>query len=206
MANSWFFFLIEFKGCFCIILKYRYRYLINIGWIRIRMDPELWKFKAGSGSGINHSGSTTLRLTIRLLLVRYASFQSSSPYLTPRSSLWCPGSRRHTWGWPCSGPPAASWHSPPSSTSAAHSAWASGRPFRVETMLIKYDQVEASTKQQYMAYLHIFQGVQESIFFGLSRNRKLKLVIFTDLVKSSKKVAERIFRILWFCEHTSIDR
>ena len=24
------------------------------------MDPELGKFKAGSGSGINHSGSTTL--------------------------------------------------------------------------------------------------------------------------------------------------
>ena len=28
--------------------------------IRIRMDPELGKFKAGSGSGINHSGSATL--------------------------------------------------------------------------------------------------------------------------------------------------
>ena len=45
-------------------------YLINIGWfrIRIRMDPELLpgsgsgKFKAGSGSGINHSGYTTLIL------------------------------------------------------------------------------------------------------------------------------------------------
>ena len=28
--------------------------------IRIRMDPELGKFKAGFGSGINHSGSATL--------------------------------------------------------------------------------------------------------------------------------------------------
>ena len=32
-----------------------------MGWIRIRMDPELGKFKAGSG--LNHSGSTTLDLT-----------------------------------------------------------------------------------------------------------------------------------------------
>ena len=41
-----FFFLIEFKGCFCIISDYTY--LINIGWIRIRMDPELLP---GSRSG-----------------------------------------------------------------------------------------------------------------------------------------------------------
>ena len=27
------------------------------------MDPELEKFKAGSGSGINHSGSATLELS-----------------------------------------------------------------------------------------------------------------------------------------------
>ena len=40
-----FFFLIEFKGCFCIILDYTY--LIITGWIRIRMDPELLP---GSGS------------------------------------------------------------------------------------------------------------------------------------------------------------
>ena len=55
-----FFFLIEFKGFFRIISDYTY--LINIGWIRFRIvpDPELGKFKAGSGSGINHSGSTTL--------------------------------------------------------------------------------------------------------------------------------------------------
>ena len=38
---------------------------MNIGWIRIRnfcLDPdsELGNFKAGSGSGINHSGSATL--------------------------------------------------------------------------------------------------------------------------------------------------
>ena len=41
-----------------------YTYLINIGWIRIRirMDPELGKFKVGSGSGINHFGSTTTLL------------------------------------------------------------------------------------------------------------------------------------------------
>ena len=32
-------------------------YLIIIGWIRIRMDPELLP---GSGSRKNHSGSTTL--------------------------------------------------------------------------------------------------------------------------------------------------
>ena len=38
--------MIEFKGCFCIISDYTY--LINIGWIRIRMDPELLP---GSGSG-----------------------------------------------------------------------------------------------------------------------------------------------------------
>ena len=35
-------------------------YLINIGWIRIRMDPELLP---GSGFRINHSGSTTLEKT-----------------------------------------------------------------------------------------------------------------------------------------------
>ena len=34
-----FFFLIELKGCFCIISDYTY--LFNIGWIRIRMDQEL---------------------------------------------------------------------------------------------------------------------------------------------------------------------
>ena len=33
------------------------RYLNNMGWIRIRIYPKLL---AGSGSGINHSGSTTL--------------------------------------------------------------------------------------------------------------------------------------------------
>ena len=36
-----------------------------MGWIRIRNfcpDPELGKFKVGSGSGINNSGSTTLVL------------------------------------------------------------------------------------------------------------------------------------------------
>ena len=44
------------------VLYYFEIYLINNGWIRIRMDPELGKFKAGSRSGINHSGSTTLEL------------------------------------------------------------------------------------------------------------------------------------------------
>ena len=38
--------MIEFKLCFCIILDYTY--LINIVWIRIRMDPELMP---GSRSG-----------------------------------------------------------------------------------------------------------------------------------------------------------
>ena len=58
-----FFFLIEFKGCFCIISNYTGTYLINTGWIRnfcLDPDPELGKFKAGSGSGINSFGSTTL--------------------------------------------------------------------------------------------------------------------------------------------------
>ena len=49
------------KGCFCIISDYTY--LVNIGWILIRMDPELEKIKAGSGPGINHSGSTLLMVT-----------------------------------------------------------------------------------------------------------------------------------------------
>ena len=31
--------LFEFKGCFCIISDFTC--LINTGWIRIRMDPEL---------------------------------------------------------------------------------------------------------------------------------------------------------------------
>ena len=37
-----------------------------MGWIRnfcMDPDPDLGKFKAGSGSGINHSGSATLLLT-----------------------------------------------------------------------------------------------------------------------------------------------
>ena len=42
-----FFFLIEFMGCFCITGISDHTYLINIGWIRIRMDLELWP---GSGS------------------------------------------------------------------------------------------------------------------------------------------------------------
>ena len=41
-----------------------YQYLNNMGWIRIRMNTELRKFKAGSGSGINHSGSATLVVNI----------------------------------------------------------------------------------------------------------------------------------------------
>ena len=41
-----FLFLIEFRGCF--VLFRNIRYLINIGWIRIRMDLELLP---GSGSG-----------------------------------------------------------------------------------------------------------------------------------------------------------
>ena len=45
-----FFFLIEFTGsCFFHNFHlYRYRYLNNMGWIRIRMDPEILP---GSGSG-----------------------------------------------------------------------------------------------------------------------------------------------------------
>ena len=31
-----------------------------MGWIRIRMDPDTGKFRAGSVSGINPSGSATL--------------------------------------------------------------------------------------------------------------------------------------------------
>ena len=60
-----FFFMIEFKGDFFYNFQL---YLNNMGWIRIHMDPELLplsgfgtrKFKAGSVSGINLSGSTTL--------------------------------------------------------------------------------------------------------------------------------------------------
>ena len=43
-----------------------------MGWIRIRMDPELLpgsgsgKFRAGSGSGIDHFGSTTLLFCDRI--------------------------------------------------------------------------------------------------------------------------------------------
>ena len=43
-----------------MFLYYFELYLINIGWIRIRMDPELLP---GSGFRINHSGSTTLEKT-----------------------------------------------------------------------------------------------------------------------------------------------
>ena len=39
-------------------------YLNNMGWIWIRKDPELRKLSAGSGSGINHSRSTTLKKTL----------------------------------------------------------------------------------------------------------------------------------------------
>ena len=48
------------------MLYYFNIYFINIGWIRIRnfcLDPELGKFKTGSGSGINNSGFTTLQKT-----------------------------------------------------------------------------------------------------------------------------------------------
>ena len=38
--------------------------------IRIRMDPELGKFKAGSGSGINQSGSYT---GVNFLLQKFCS-------------------------------------------------------------------------------------------------------------------------------------
>ena len=39
-----------------------------MGWIRIRMDPELLpgSGRAGSGSGINHSGSTKLLLSVNV--------------------------------------------------------------------------------------------------------------------------------------------
>ena len=39
---------------------------MNIDWILvwIRKDPELRKLSAGSGSGINHSRSTTLKKTL----------------------------------------------------------------------------------------------------------------------------------------------
>ena len=63
-----FFFLIEFMGCFCIISDYTFLItVIQVGsgsaWIQnfcLDPDPELGKFKAGSGSGINSFGSTTL--------------------------------------------------------------------------------------------------------------------------------------------------
>ena len=51
--------MIEFKVVLFKISKYMY--LNNKGWIRIRMDPELL---SGSGSGINHSGSTTLLIEL----------------------------------------------------------------------------------------------------------------------------------------------
>ena len=43
-----------------------------MGWIRIRMDPELGKFRAGSG--ISHIGSTTLEKTQSLEMVKLLSF------------------------------------------------------------------------------------------------------------------------------------
>ena len=48
------------------------------------MDPELGKFKAGSGSGINHSGSTTLVVIYAGIcdLVRMALFFLSRFNLT----------------------------------------------------------------------------------------------------------------------------
>ena len=39
-----------------------------MGWIRIRMDLELGKFRAGSGSGINHFGSTTLQIQYMVII------------------------------------------------------------------------------------------------------------------------------------------
>ena len=35
-----------------------------MGWIRIRLDPELGKFKDGSGYGINHFGSATPKKSV----------------------------------------------------------------------------------------------------------------------------------------------
>ena len=69
-----FFFMIEFKGDFFYNFQL---YLNNMGWIRIHMDPELlplsgfgtWKFKAGSVSGINLSGSTTLVFFVNIKIM-----------------------------------------------------------------------------------------------------------------------------------------
>ena len=46
-------------------------------------DPELGKFKAGSGSGINHSGSATLKNTVRISV----GDQDSDTY---SGALWTP--------------------------------------------------------------------------------------------------------------------
>ena len=75
----------------------------NIGWIRIRNfcldpDPELGKFKAGSGSGINHFGSTTLVFSLTALgNLAYTGWRCGSslaehqdcvPGSNPRHSRW----------------------------------------------------------------------------------------------------------------------
>ena len=55
--------MIEFKVVLLTFPNIRYRYLNNKGWIRnfcLDPDAELGKFRAESGSGINHFGSTTL--------------------------------------------------------------------------------------------------------------------------------------------------
>ena len=68
-----------------------------MAWIRIRNfcldpDPELGKFKAGSGSGINHSGSTTLLATPHVNMTKY--FCATVPlileinYLNRSPDLW----------------------------------------------------------------------------------------------------------------------
>ena len=66
-------YMLEFKVFFFTISKFWY--LNNMGLIRIRMDPnfcldldpKLRKFTAGSGSGINHSVSTTLQARVHTI-------------------------------------------------------------------------------------------------------------------------------------------
>ena len=81
-----FFFMIEFK----VVIYIFQIYLNNIGWIRIRMDPELWldpdpelgKFRARSGSGINHWDPQHWFKFFQLISVIFAIFLINVPYLT----------------------------------------------------------------------------------------------------------------------------
>ena len=74
----------EFKGCFCIISDYTHRYLINIGWIQIRIRMDLTLLPG--------SGTRKIKSWIR---IRNKSFRihNTAVSVWSRSHLFWPGAR-----------------------------------------------------------------------------------------------------------------